>query len=130
MTRRSDLRWLCLKPPPKLAADESQTLGAYLAQDATIAQGYALVQRFRTIITAHDSAALTSWLHDAQASELAPFVGLAAGIRADHAAVDAAIVERWSTGPVEGFIHKLKLIKRQGYGRASFALLHQRVLAA
>ncbi|HSK86437.1 MAG TPA: transposase, partial [Rubrobacter sp.] len=36
----------------------------------------------------------------------------------------------WSTGPVEGFITKLKLLKRQGYGRANFDLLRARALAA
>ena len=36
----------------------------------------------------------------------------------------------WSQGQVEGQIHRLKLIKRAGYGRASFALLRQRVVAA
>ncbi len=38
--------------------------------------------------------------------------------------------ESWSTGPVEGFVTKLKLIKRQGYGRANFDLLRARALAA
>jgi transposase len=36
----------------------------------------------------------------------------------------------WSNGATEGQIHRLKLVKRQGYGRASFALLRQRVLQA
>jgi transposase len=34
----------------------------------------------------------------------------------------------WSNGLVEGKINRLKFIKRQGYGRASFDLLRQRVL--
>ena len=36
----------------------------------------------------------------------------------------------WSNGPTEGFVHKLKLLKRQGYGRAGFDLLRQRMLCA
>jgi transposase len=44
--------------------------------------------------------------------------------------VAAAITRTWSTGPVEGHNHRLKLIKRRGYGRASFALERRRVLAA
>jgi len=36
----------------------------------------------------------------------------------------------WSNGPVEGHVHRLKLLKRQGYGRASLRLLRRRVLAA
>lgn len=41
-----------------------------------------------------------------------------------------AISEPWSTGPVEGHVNRLKMIKRQMYGRASFDLLRQRVLHA
>ncbi len=45
-------------------------------------------------------------------------------------AVQTALTLEWSTGPVEGRITKLKLVKRQMYGRARFDLLRQRVLAA
>lgn len=48
----------------------------------------------------------------------------------DLDAVRAGLTERWSNGPVEGFVHKLKLLKRQGYGRAGFDLLKARMLAA
>jgi hypothetical protein len=46
----------------------------------------------------------------------------------DQNAVLAALNTPWSNGPVEGQVHRLKLIKRQMYGRASFALLKLRVL--
>jgi transposase len=51
-------------------------------------------------------------------------------VRADLDAVRAGLTETWSNGPTEGFVHKFKLLKRQGYGRDSFDLLRQRVLAA
>lgn len=54
----------------------------------------------------------------------------AAGLKKDLQAVRAGLTEEWSNGPVEGFVHKLKLLKRQGYGRASFELLRARMLAA
>ena len=54
----------------------------------------------------------------------------ATGLRKDLTAVRAGLTEEWSNGPVEGFITKLKLIKRQGYGRANFDLLRARALAA
>ena len=40
----------------------------------------------------------------------------------------AGPTKRWSNGPVEGFIHKLKLVKRSMYGRAGFRLLRSRLL--
>ena len=56
--------------------------------------------------------------------------GFAAGLRQDGNAVRAAIAEPWSNGPVEGHINRLKLVKRQMFGRANFDLLRQRVLHA
>ncbi|MFQ5502669.1 MAG: transposase [Phycisphaerae bacterium] len=52
----------------------------------------------------------------------------ARGLKSDYRAVEAALTLPWSNGPVEGHINRLKLIKRQMYGRASFDLLRQRVL--
>jgi transposase len=53
----------------------------------------------------------------------------AQGIRRDQVAVLAALTYEWSQGQVEGQIHRLKLLKRQSYGRAGFDLLRHRVLA-
>jgi transposase len=52
----------------------------------------------------------------------------AQGLVKDYEAVKAGLTLPWSNGPTEGHIHKLKLLKRQMYGRASFLLLRQRVL--
>jgi hypothetical protein len=54
----------------------------------------------------------------------------AAGLRRDLDAVRAGLTEQCSSGPVEGFVHKLKALKRQGYGRAGGDLPQARVLAA
>ncbi len=54
----------------------------------------------------------------------------AKGVAADKAAISAAIVEPWSNGQTEGQITKLKLVKRQMYGRANLDLLRARLLPA
>jgi hypothetical protein len=54
----------------------------------------------------------------------------ARGLQDDLIAVKAGLTLTWSNGVIEGQIHRLKLLKRQGYGRAGFALLRQRVLQA
>jgi transposase len=46
------------------------------------------------------------------------------------AAITAGLTWAWSNGVTAGQIHRLKLVKRQGYGRAGFALLRRRVLQA
>jgi transposase len=124
------VRWLCLRPPEQLADYERQALDQLLVDDPELATGYQLLQRFRQIIASHDQRSLDTWLADAEASHLPPFVSLAHGIRTDRAAVDAALTTSWSTGQVEGQVHRLKLIKRQGYGRAKLDLLARRVRAA
>jgi transposase len=128
--RRLSLRWLCLRPPDQLRPDEHAVLAQVLAADAELARGYALLQQGRAVIRTRDVAALDAWLTAAWASELAPFVSLANGLQEDRAAVEAALTTSWSNGIVEGHMHRLKLIKRQGYGRASVRLLRRRVLAS
>ena len=54
----------------------------------------------------------------------------AVGLEKNLSAVRAGLPETWSNGPVEGFVHQLKLLKPQGHGRAGFDLLKARMLAA
>ena len=82
---------------------------------------------FATMIRTQDHAALGSWLERNRAG---PLSGFAEGIRRDRAAIEAALTLPWSTGPVEGQVNRLKLIKRQGYGRSGLDLLRARLLAA
>jgi len=67
--------------------------------------------------------------HEASRSEIAELRTFATGIKRDQAAVQAALTYSWSQGQVEGQVHRLKLLKRQSYGRAGFDLLRHRVLA-
>ncbi len=83
-----------------------------------------LLDRFRTMIAAKKPDDLDPWLAEAAGSELASF---ASGIEADGAAVRAAIVETWSNGQTEGQVTKLKLVKRQMYGRGKLDLLRARL---
>lgn len=72
---------------------------------------------------------LDVWLEEAEACGAPAMGNFAAGLRKDLDAVRAGITEEWSNGPMEGFVLKLKLVKRQGYGRAGFDLLRARMLA-
>lgn len=128
--RRFSVRWLCLRPPEQLDQLETQLLAQVLADDPILTEGYSLLQRFRRVLREHSVAALPTWLADAQASGLAPFVALANGIIADRSAVEAALTMDWSNGPTEGHVHRVKLLKRQGYGRCKLDLLRRRILAA
>lgn len=72
-------------------------------------------------------ASLEPWLERAWSSPVASF---ASGVRKDLAAVRVAIVSPWSNGQTEGQITKLKLVKRQMYGRAKLDLLEARLIGA
>jgi transposase len=85
-----------------------------------------LVERFHRMVRDRESTALPAWLIDAAGSVLASF---GKGIVADRGAVAAAMSQPWSNGQTEGQITKLKLVKRQMYGRANLDLLRARLLA-
>lgn len=85
-----------------------------------------LVDRFHRMIRGRTPDALPAWIAEAQASMLASF---GRGIAADQPAVRAALSEPWSNGPTEGFITRLKLLRRQMYGRGKLDLLRARLLA-
>ena len=72
-------------------------------------------------------ADLDPWLEPARASLVASFAN---GVIKDQAAVSAAITSSWSNGQTEGQITKLKLVKRQMYGRAKLDLLQARLIGA
>jgi hypothetical protein len=84
-------------------------------------------REFFRIIRNRDLAALPEWLTGAKKTAL---VGFANRLARDQQAIEAALKLPWSQGHVEGQIHRLKLIKRQMYGRAGFDLLRLRVLHA
>jgi len=83
-----------------------------------------------TMLKERDAAALDTWLAHAQASGIPSLAGVANGMRVDYSAAATAVTDRWSNGPVEGWIHQIKLLKRQGYRRASFTLLRRQLLTA
>lgn len=128
--RRLSVRWLVLRPPEQLKPEEKVVLDEFLAKNEDVARGYELLQGFRLVIALRDVVGLGQWQVVARQSELVDFVALANGIDRDRAAVLAALELPWSNGPVEGQITRVKLLKRQGYGRAKIDLLRRRVLAA
>lgn len=80
------------------------------------------------MIEDRQSEKLDEWLQQAEGSQIVEFERFAVSLRTDYAAVKAALIYSWSNGQVEGQVNRLKLIKRQMYGRANFALLRKRVL--
>jgi hypothetical protein len=122
-----------------LAAAEAAIL-ARIGQDAEVARGAGLAQRLAAVVRrcgvgcdqplTEPLAVLASWFEEACTCGIPAFETFAAGLQQDEAAVNAVLTLPYSSAQAEGQIHKLKLIKRQMYGRASFDLLRRRVLLA
>jgi len=87
-----------------------------------------LAQDFRTMITQRQVAVLPRWLKEAETSGISELRSLAAGIYRDYDAVYGALETAVSNGQTEAQVHRLKLIKRQAYCRASFEQLRLRML--
>lgn len=120
--------WLVMRREATLEDDAKTHLARLHAQEGAIAEAITLAQDFAELVRQRQPAQLETWLERAIASGLQAFQSLATGIRADDEAVKAGGTLPWSTGPVEGQINRLKMLKRQMYGRAGIALLRQRVL--
>lgn len=71
---------------------------------------------------------LAGWMKEAKESGIVELDYFVRGLQKDLPTVEAGLTYEWSNGVVEGQNNRLKMIKRQMYGRAKFDLLHQRVL--
>ena len=122
-----ELSWLLIRHSDELEEDEKQILDA-LIQDDKLAELRHLTHEFKTMIRDGLSEQWVSWLKISCESTVKELKYFAIGLKKDGSAVYEAIRQTWSNGPVEGHVNRLKMIKRQMYGRASFDLLRLRVL--
>lgn len=121
-------RWMALPPKRRLDWQNAYLERLYQA-DQLIARTAELVCEFATMLRERQGEQqLDGWLAQVEEQEVAELRSFAQGLRKDYDAVKAGLTLVWSQGQVEGHVHKLKLLKRQMYGRAGFPLLRKRVL--
>jgi len=120
--------WLFVCNPRKLKIQQVRALEPIRLHDDELGTAYQLAQDFRTMVTQRQVAMLEPWLKEVQESKIPELCSLANGIYRDYDAVRAALSTAYSNGQTEAHVHRLKLIKRQAYGRASFDQLRLRVL--
>jgi transposase len=121
--------WM-LARPGMLSPEAEARLDQITQMDGTLAKARELTHRFLDLIRHHSGEELDTWLKDARASTVREFHTFARSLERDKPAILAALTLPYSTGPVEGHINRLKLIKRQAYGRAGLSYLQHRFLAA
>jgi transposase len=122
--------WLVLRRAEHRTAAEAQQLAQLHAQSAEVAEAMDLAQDFTALLRQRQPERLDPWLTRATASTLEAFQRFASGLQEDYKAIKAGVTLPWSTSPVEGHINRLKMLKRQMFGRARLDLLSRRFLRA
>lgn len=128
---RTVLRWL-LKPDEQLDEEKQQLVRRLCQLSPKVRQARELALWFFRLVRERRPEEFGAWIAAAmndREGHSSPLKGFAQKLLSDRAAVVAALSQPWSNGQTEGQVNRLKLIKRQMYGRGSFDLLRARVLA-
>jgi transposase len=121
--------WI-LTPPAKLTGDERAALAQITARCQELTAARDLVREFADMLCNQRGEHLETWAAQTEASPVSELRGFSKGLRRDWAAVTAGLTTPYSSGAVEGHVNRIKMIKRQMYGRAKPDLLRKRVLLA
>ena len=123
-----DLASWILTDPDNLDDDEKEKLARARERCPHLDALAGHVTEFAKILTGLHGDRLDDWITAVEADDQPDLHSFARGIKHDHQAVLNGLTMPWSSGVVEGNVNRLKMIKRQMYGRATFPLLRKRVL--
>jgi transposase len=127
---KSRVAYLILKRVEHRDSQDIKLLDRIVAQHSNLALAVELADEFLQLLRQQQADAFDDWLMKALKSSLKPFVQFAEGLFEDYAAVKASMMTGVSNGPVEGLNNRLKMLKRQMYGRAGLELLTKRFILA
>lgn len=120
--------WI-MRPDDKLTDEDRLGLKHTRAHCPDLDALTELVHGFNRLVRERGGHQIEEWIKQANASPFPELRGFAAGLLKDFDAVRAGLTQPWSSGAVEGNVNRIKMIKRQMYGRANLDLLRKRVLA-
>jgi len=123
-----DLASWILKDPDHLDDDEKAKLAQARERCPHLDALATHVTGFAKILTGLHGDRLDDWITNVEADDQPDLHSFARGLKHDHDAVLNGLTMAWSSGVVEGNVNRLKMLKRQMYGRATFELLRKRVL--
>ncbi|WP_087924530.1 transposase [Streptomyces albireticuli] len=116
--------------PDSLSTDQAQQLKDILARCPALDRAAGHVRAFAELMNNRQGRRLHSWIALVQADDLPALHTFTTGLGHDLDAVVAGLSMPYSSGPIEGHNNKIKMLKRQMFGRANFDLLRKRVLLA
>jgi transposase len=124
---RRVVSWI-MTDPTALDPTDQQRLDAILAASAPLNALAGHVRAFATMMCSLQGQNLESWMAAADADEHPALRSFVAGLRRDQDAVTTGLTQRWNSGIVEGHVNRIKMLKRQMFGRAKPDLLRKRIL--
>jgi transposase len=126
-TVRDVTGWLT-RHPDSLTEDDRLQLKAVLGRCPELQAASDQVRAFAAMLTQLTGQDLPQWISGARDAGLPGISSFAKGLQQDLDAVTQGLTTRWNSGPVEGRVNHIKMIKRQMFGRAGLPLLRKRVL--
>lgn len=120
--------WI-MRPHNKLTDDDRLGLKQARARCPDLDTLTDLAHGFNHLLRDRRGDQLEEWIKQATACSFPEIRGFAAGLLNDFDAVRAGLTLPWSSGAVEGNVNRIKMVKRQMYGRAKLDLLRKRILA-
>lgn len=125
----SRVAWLLFLRPEELKSQEQLLRDAICRHSPALAEVAELAHDFRDLVKHRQAGGLSDWISRASVATVTPALRrFALGLVADLKAIEAALTLPWSNGQTEGQVNRLKLLKREMYGRAKLDLLTQRFL--
>jgi transposase len=125
-----DITGWIMRPVDKLTDDDHAELRRLCGLCPDLAAIRDLARGFAELVRTRGGQRLTAWVEQAEQATIAEIRSFANGLRKDWAAVTAGLTMTWSSGAVEGNVNRIKMLKRQMYGRANPDLLRRRILLA
>jgi transposase len=122
--------WLFIRKEKDLTEEEKATVASLRQASPLVNQIVDLVQDFLVLVRERQGERLDQWMETVETSAIPELQRFAQGLLRDKEAVVAGLTLAYSNGPVEAQVHKLKLVKRQAFGRAKLPLLRRRLLLA
>jgi len=120
---------MMVRPTQSRTREQTAYLEHLVQSDSTIAVVFELAQDFGRLLRKHEGLVrLEQWKAAVRSSGIAELIAFVDGLADDAEAVANGCSMTWSNGMVEGFVNKVKWIKRSSYGQAGFPLLQRRVL--
>lgn len=124
---RQVTRWI-MRHPDRLSESEGLQLTEVLTHCPELAAAHRLVHSFADLLSTRTGQHLKDWVVNARAEELSGLRSFATGLEKYWDAVVQGLTSQWNSGPVEGRVNHIKMVKRQMFGRAKLPPLRKRVL--